>query len=307
MESSLHNYMKVGVIHFMAFPETIGGEGPILETLEKIAADEYFEAIAVSWIKAEKVREQAAAMLLESGLEVAYGAHPRLLSQKLSLNNLEEQGRKAALATCKEGIDEAIALGATSFVYLSGPWTEEKKEDHYKALVDSTLELSEYAESKGGLRLVHENFDHGIDKRSLIGPTPVAVRYAEEIRKRFPDFGLLVDLSHIPLIGEKPREALGPVRDYLASIDIGNCLLKDPSHPRYGDTHPRFCYPGGENQIEELTEFLQVLLEIGFLQTETRPVVSFEVRPFGEERSSVYLAQSKRTLNAAWMKVRNPA
>ena len=36
MIESMHKYMKVGLIHFMAYPETAKGEGPILETLRKI-------------------------------------------------------------------------------------------------------------------------------------------------------------------------------------------------------------------------------------------------------------------------------
>jgi len=33
MQDSIYNFMKVGLIHFMAYPETMKGDGPILETL----------------------------------------------------------------------------------------------------------------------------------------------------------------------------------------------------------------------------------------------------------------------------------
>ncbi len=33
MNESIHKYMKVGLIHFMAYPNCIKGEGPIEETL----------------------------------------------------------------------------------------------------------------------------------------------------------------------------------------------------------------------------------------------------------------------------------
>jgi sugar phosphate isomerase/epimerase len=234
-------------------------------------------------------------MLAQSQMSVAYGAHPRLLSQGLNLNHLDKDERERALATLREGVDEALEIGATSFVFLSGKWEEATKEDSYKALVDSTLSLCEYAKSQGDLEVVHENFDQDIDKASLIGPTPLAVRYAEEIRRAFPDFGLLVDLSHIPLIGETPEESLIPVKDYLATVDLGNCVKADPSLPRYGDTHPCFGYPGGENDVAELVDFLDVLLDIGFL--------SFEVRPGEGEDSEVYIANAKRTLNEAWARV----
>jgi len=303
MDRPMRNCMKVGLIHFMAYPSTIGGEGPILETLKRVLADDYFDAISVSWIKDPKVREKARFLLEQSHMTVAYGAHPSLLSQGLNVNDLDEAGRQKALATLKAGIDEAYELGASTFVFLSGHWEESAKEDCFRRLVDSTRELCQYAGSKGDLKIVHENFDHTIEKKSLIGPTPLAVRYAKEIAKEFDNFGILVDLSHTPLIGETPQEALPPVADYLVSVDIGNCVKTDPSLPRYGDSHPRFGYPNGENDVAELADFLEVLLDIGFLNTGNPPVVSFEIRPFGEEDPEVYIANAKRTLNEAWARV----
>ena len=36
MNESLHKYMKVGLVHFMAYPSTIKGEGPVTETIKKV-------------------------------------------------------------------------------------------------------------------------------------------------------------------------------------------------------------------------------------------------------------------------------
>ena len=303
MDTPLHHRMKVGIIHFMAYPSTIGGEGPVYETVKKIVEDTYFDAISVSWIKDVAVRKNVARLLGESRLEVAYGAHPRLLSQKLNLNHLDTNERRKAVDEIKAGIDEAVEIGAKSVVLLSGPWEKETEEDSFKALVESTLELCDYAQQNGNLPIIHENFDHSIDKKSLIGPTPLALRYAQEVTKEKKNFGLAVDLSHIPLIGEKPEEALPPVKDYLATVDIGNCVLADTKHPRYGDTHPRFGAPGGENDVPELVAFLKVLQDIGFFDREERPVVSFEIRPFGDEDPEAYIANAKRTLNEAWRRL----
>ncbi len=44
MQEALSSYMKVGLIHFMAYP-VASGEGPIVETFKKIAADPFFEAV----------------------------------------------------------------------------------------------------------------------------------------------------------------------------------------------------------------------------------------------------------------------
>jgi hypothetical protein len=46
-----------------------------------------------------------------------------------------------------------------------------------------------------------------------------------------------------------------------------------------------------------------VLLQIGFLNEKNPPIVSFEVKPFGDEDPEVVIANAKRTLNMAWSKV----
>ena len=58
MNTPLHHVIRPGIVHFMAFPETIKGEGPILETCRQILADDYFGVIEISWIKDPAVRAQ---------------------------------------------------------------------------------------------------------------------------------------------------------------------------------------------------------------------------------------------------------
>jgi sugar phosphate isomerase/epimerase len=153
--------------------------------------------------------------------------------------------------------------------------------------------------------VILEVFDYDIDKKSLIGPAQLAGKFAREIRTRHENFGLMVDLSHLPLLREKPEEAILPVKDYLMHAHMGNCVIKDPALPAYGDMHPRFGFPAGENDVEQLAGFLQVLMDIGFLGEKKRPIVSFEVRPFGDEEPEIVIANAKRTLNEAWAIVRD--
>lgn len=303
MNESLHKYMKVGLIHFMAYPAVMKGEGPIEETLKKIASDDYFDAVEVAWIKDKAVRQRARKIIDTSHLTVSYGGQPRLLTTGLNINDLNEEGRQKALATLKEGIDEAYEMGAVGFGFLSGKYQEDKKEEAYRALVDSTKELCEYAKSKGNLMIAHEVFDYDVDKKSLVGPAPLARRYAEEIRKEYDNFGLMVDLSHIPLLHETIEESLLPVKDYIVHAHMGNCVVKDPLLPGYGDSHPRFGFPGGENDVDRLVEYLKVLKSIGYLNENKRPILSFEVKPFGDEEPEMVIANAKRTLNQAWARL----
>lgn len=303
MNEPMRKYMKVGLVHFMAYPATIKGEGPVVETIKKLALDDYFSAIEITTIKNDVDRGIVKKMLETSHMTVAYGAQPRLLISGLNINDLNEEGRQKALANLKEGIDEAYELGCTGFAFLSGKYEEEKKEQAFAALVNSTNEICAYAKSKGSMRIALEVFDYDVDKRSLIGPAALALRYAREIRKQHDHFGLMVDLSHIPLIHETIEESLIPVKDYIIHAHIGNCVVKSPEMPAYGDVHPRFGFPGGENDVDEVVHYLRVLFDIGFLNDTNPPIVSFEIKPFGEEDPDVVIANAKRTLNDAWARL----
>jgi sugar phosphate isomerase/epimerase len=303
MNESLHKYMKVGLVHFMAYPSTIKGEGPVLETIRKLALDDYFNAIEITTIKDPDERRKVKQILETSHMTVAYGAQPRLLTTGQNLNDLDEERRQQALANVKAGVDEAFEMGASGFAFLSGTYDEEQKEEAYQALVKSTREICAYAKSKGKINIALEVFDYDVDKKSLIGPADIALCYAKEIRAEYENFGLMVDLSHIPLIHETIEEAILPVKDYIIHAHIGNCVVKSPEMPAYGDVHPRFGFPNGENDVEQVVDYLRVLLQIGFLNDQKPPIVSFEIKPFGDEDPDVVIANAKRTLNLAWAKV----
>ena len=303
MNESLHKFMKVGLVHFMAYPATIKGEGPVLETIKKLALDDYFTAIEITTIKDKEERRKAKLILETSHMTIAYGAQARLLTNNLNINDLNEDRRQKALANLKEGIDEAYEIGATGFAFLSGKYDEATKEESYKALIKSTKEICAYVKSKGNMKVALEVFDYDVDKTSLIGPAPLALRYAKEIREEHDHFGLMVDLSHIPLIHETIEEALLPVKDYIIHAHIGNCVVKSADLPGYGDLHPRFGFPNGENDVEEVLQYLKVLFQIGFLNGKDRPIVSFEIKPFGDEDPDVVIANAKRTLNEAWARL----
>jgi sugar phosphate isomerase/epimerase len=137
----------------------------------------------------------------------------------------------------------------------------------------------------------------------LIGPAPLAKRYAQEIRKECDNFGLMVDLSHIPMLHETCAEAIGPIKDYLAHAHMGNTVIKDPTCEAYGDTHSRFGFSNSENEVDQLVEYLRVLLQVEFLNPDNPPIVSFEVKPWGDEDPDLVIANAKRTLDLAWAKV----
>lgn len=300
MERSMRRYMRTGIILHVSYPGLGGGEGPILECLEKICEDDYFEAVEVAHMKDPDVRKKAADMIRTAHMVSAYGGQSRTLSTGLSINDLDERRRAMAVSTLKEGIDEAYEMGCLGFSFLSGRYEEDTKERSFEQLLKSTGELCAYARAKGDMPLCCEVFDYDIDKKALIGPAPLAARYAGEMRKKFDNFGLIVDLSHIPMIHESIEESILPVKDYILHAHMGNTVIKSPECEAYGDNHPRFGFPESENDVEELAHYLRILMDIGFLNEEKRPIVSFEVKPWKDEPPGVVAANAKRTLNRAW-------
>lgn len=298
MNSPLHSAMKIGIVHFMAYPN-----GPALETISKIAEDPFFGAIEITSIPDPAVRAEVAKLLAASHLVVGFGAQPIELGNKLDINSLDAAKRQASIERLKAAIDEAAELGAQRFAVLSGPYPGEQHEaEAVKALIDSLNQLCSYAAPKG-LSVVIETFDRTIDKKSLIGPNALAVQVSAAVRREHPTFGLMLDLSHLPLQFETSEQALTLAKDHLVHAHIGNCVLNEQGHPLYGDLHPRFGVPGGENDVPELVEYLRVLREIGYIGDGKQNVVAFEVKPQAGESSAIVVANAKRTLIEAWARL----
>ena len=77
-------------------------------------------------------------------------------------------------------------------------------------------------------------------------------------------------------------------------------MIKNAKNPAYGDGHPAFGAPDSEVDALAVAEFLSVLKEVGYLDEKRRPVVSFEVKPYGEETSEEVIENAQETLDEAW-------
>jgi len=301
MDESWNRYLRLGIVHFMAFPAVMGGDGPYAETIREIARDPFFTAIEVGWAHDAAERVAAAAVLRESHLAVGFGAQSALLGTKSNLTALDEPTRRKAVKVVEGCIDQAADLGAKRVAVLSGPYAGPADETKGTTrLVASLMELSAYGRDRD-IAITLETFDRTVEKKAHVGPTKLAVQVSEAVRREYPEFGLMLDLSHMPLLGESTRESLITGRDHLVHAHIGNCVMGDPKHPAYGDVHPRFGIAGGQNDTPEVLEYLRVLFEIGFLGATNRlPFLSFEVKPLPGEDPGVVIAGTKRVFADAW-------
>lgn len=300
MKDSIHKYFQVGLVSFMAWPANLRGEDPnVLESIRKVAVDDYFDAIELNWIKNPDVRKQAAHLLETSHLKVCYGAQPRLLTTGLNPNHIDEPERQKAEATLIESIDEAHELGAQGIAFLAGKWEESTRETAYAQLLKTTRNLCDYAKTLN-MMIELEVFDFDIAKSSLIGPAPYAARFAADILMTHNNFGLMIDLSHIPMTYETPEFVVRTLRPYLTHFHIGNTVCSTRGLEGYGDEHQRFGFPNSANDTPQVLDFLRVLKREGFFDAQNPYVLSFEVKPWKDEDPDVVVAGAKRVLNRAW-------
>ena len=301
MTNKWKEYVKAGIVQFMACPEVMKGEGPIASTAASLLSDGFFEVIETGpvndVIERRKVREAVEA----KGAELAFACQPMQFGQKLNLSSLDEPERAQALYAIRKAIPQARALGAVGIALLSGPDPgPTNRAKATSALLDSLVSICREA---GDLPVHLETFDRDVDKKCLIGPTDEAVALAKRVRSQVRNFGLMIDLSHLPLLRETSRQCLTAAKEVLTHIHVGNTVI-DPKHPQYGDLHPRFGLEGSENGVEELAEFLSVLFEIGYLGKGVRRIVTVEVKPVPNETTDSLISATKEAWAEAWGKVR---
>jgi len=298
MKDSLHSYMKVGIVHPMAFPDL-----PVVDTLKRIAEDEFFGAVEIGIIGPE-IKPAVTKILQTSHLIVGFCGQVIIRNENLDLNSLDKVFRDKTVARMKAAVDESYSLGVHKMAMLSGPDPgAEKRSEARKALLDSLIQICSYAKGKGNLSIVLEVFDREIDKKCFVGPTKEAAQIAAEVRRQCPNFGLMIDLSHVPLLYETPEQSIKAAGQYLSHVHVGNCVLKDKNHIAYGDKHPRFGLDVGENDVEQVRQFLKALMDIGYIGPGKQNVVAFEVKPLPGESPELVIANAKRTLLEAWAKL----
>lgn len=300
MKGRPQDVMSVGIVHCMAWPRALQPDGPMIESLQQACNDDYFSTIEVAPISDERLRKAAIDVVKASGKRVTLVGQVALLAGKKNLNSTDPLELRSAVELMRGLITQAKEWAAESLTIMSGP----KAGDRAAAtamLMSSIKDLCERSRREKGPAIILETFDNvDFGKNCLIGPTADAASLANKIVPLFPGFGLLLDLSHLPLLGETSDKAVPMAGEFLKQVHIGNCVMKGKKHPAYGDNHPPFGIPEGENGVAEVATFLKALLDIGYIGEGKRNIVSFEVKPFGDWTTERVLENAKKTLDEAW-------
>lgn len=282
---------KIGVVSVMAFPYMSKGQDELSASLKAIGDDQFFDAVEVPLIGGTQWDSVKAFL---EGKEVARGCQPDLLGKKLDLSAADESRRAEAVAYVVQQVEECSRRGIGKLAVCSGPdHVAEKREWARGLLVKSLKEVCSRA-SPLGIEILLETFDRDWDKKLLIGPLDEAAEVVEAVRGSEVNIGLMWDLSHAPLLGEKPED-LRRVGKILRHVHIG-CTKQVGD--KLLDSHPAFHTKGAINASNDVAALLSVLLEVGY-----DGVVAFEVKPEEQQTAHEVLDVSKGVLLSAFQQV----
>jgi hypothetical protein len=295
-----------GVVqNLLAFPGWRGETGEGLEISKMLLDDPFFGVVEMGWISNPDYRKQIRNWVLKSGKEVTYGCGPVVFGEGLDINSRDEKLRVKSVERLKELADDALDYGAKILLITSGRNVEpDKRGEAFRLIMDSFEEICGFCrEIRPNNPLVGavELFDSEIDKKLLLGPPDYAVMLSARVVKRNPNFALSVDLSHIPLMGLSTEGAVRGCMTFLQHVHAGNCVLRDVSHPQYGDKHPMFGIPGGENGRQQVQEFFGILEKAGYTRKRVptrRPVAIAEIIPTEKDDIAMIVENIKSAFRA---------
>ncbi|MEF2245174.1 sugar phosphate isomerase/epimerase family protein [Paenibacillus sp. IITD108] len=307
MMEQLEKTASIGIVLPKLFPFPQNKPELMIEDLLTILEDPFFTAVEVSYIADQPTRELAKKYMQYSGVETIFNGGDAFRELSINLSSLDADVRQRSIQQCFMLIDHCYEMDAKIMHIVTGKFEgEENKRHNIDAFIASTMELCKYAKAKADtyeLCISLETGDRYLDRKYLLGPTNEAVHAAQIIRSEYDNFGLLLDQSHLPLMGEDPRKSLWLAKDYLTHIHIGNSYMKDRQASYFGDKHLPFGVKDSEVGVTELTAFIATLREIGFFTSPKptrKPVITFEVGRLEQESPKLVIANIKRTFFEAW-------
>ena len=291
----MEKYLEIGIVYPMIY--TSSNIKDNLKNIDTISKDNFFSILEISKIEKE-IESKVLNSINNSKMKIIYSIIGDLIMKKLNLNSLNENIRKKSIEFVKAELLTAKKYNAKYLTIISGEFFQEKIESHINVLENSLMEIVNYSKKIDGPIILLEAFDSQIDKKVLVGSNKLAKELFQKINQE--KIGLLIDLSHIPMLNEEIEETIFELGKYIKHVHIGNTVLNKESF-LYGDLHPRFGHEDGENDIDEIRRFLKSLIKIGYINKKKKATLSFEVKPYEDEESEVIIANCKRSLRQAWI------
>ncbi len=301
MQEDIRKYAKLGLVHHLLYPACTEDAAYHADTLAEFVKREDIEALDCCLPYGDGYRKKLIPIVKGCGKDVSFALH-LFPARKISLASTDVQEQNLARLVIADQIAMAGAAGATGFVFPSGADVPENRPAAQEAFYSFCLwfcgELAKY-----NITALLEPFDRTVDKKFLYGPIDDCVALVDRVRESCPNMGIELDMAHLPLMGEGFADSIRRCGDRIRRVHLGNCVLKDRTHPLYGDCHPPMNLPGGEIGKEELIVILAALLEYGFLDKADRKPLIMEMRPFPGRTPEYTVEKTVELLEEAWLAV----
>ncbi len=302
MKEDIREYARIGLVHHLLHPGCAGDADEHARTLAAFVRRDDIETFDCCLPYGHDRRRRLIPVVRDCGkTDVAYALF-LFPSRKISLGSLSPAEQGLARLAVSDQIELAAAIGAAGFVFSSGADVPEARPAAREAFADFCRWFCGELKAPGITALL-EPFDTDVDKKCLYGPTERCVELIESLRPEVDNLKIELDMAHLPLMGETFDHAVRTAAPHLGRVHLGNCVLADPSHPLYGDKHPPLGLPGGEHDVPELTAFLRLLLEAGYLKRGRRRSLVLEISPFPGKSVDETVADNLARLARAWAAV----
>jgi len=303
MTADIRDYARLGLVHHMLYPECTTNGRLHAETLAEFAARSDIETFDCCLPLDRELEKTVVSAVRDSGkTDITFATHLYPL-RKLSFCSTSDSEQGLARLVVRDMIRQAADIGATGFIFASGgPAPEDATRDNEVAFAKFVRWLCAELEP-WGITAQLEPFDTDVDKCFLFGSTARCTDLIESLLPEADNLGIELDMAHLPLMHETFDAAIRTCAPYLKRVHLGNCVLRNPKHPRYGDTHPPIGFPEGEIDVPQVVEILTRLLDVGFLDRENRGNLVIEMTPWPGKTVEETVADNLTRLEQAWRRV----
>lgn len=283
----------LGVNHQFLYPQAMVDPEIHTKSLRALAATEQVTALDCwTWPEADREKEERK-ILLDSGKWINYNIGDRPMDEPCFPASADAGRRQRAYDLMMREIDHALLSGAKKIIFGSGADVPQEREYAKERYGEFLLKIGRQVPADVVLAL--EPTDRDVDKHFLMGPARETADFIRSIRQAgLKNLGMLLDMGHVPIMHETMASAISGAGDTLVHIHLGNCIIRNPKNPLYGDKHPVWGAADSEYGEKEAAEFLRLLYEEGYFHNEKDCTVSFEMRRFEGLSAEDTLAEFNR-------------
>jgi sugar phosphate isomerase/epimerase len=279
------DYVKFGISPNMLFPRASYDELEHLAAFETCCKFSEYESFETFLPHNEKIRKLEIQKMREHNKVLHYNSPIEFqLDGEFNPASDNPKYRANALELAKTHINYAAEADSKLMVFTAcpdkGPEKRSMIMERYK---EYFLEAANYAR-QFDITIAVEPIEREVFKKLILGPTSECADFIKEMQKKGAiNTKLIIDSAHLPLMEETFESALAYTLEAgLAHIHLGDAV-NDSNSKYYGHTHPPIGIHGGVFDVEEVSEQLLQLFQVGYISSapsKARPTISLEMCPY---------------------------